>query len=62
MDETVEVTCPFCGEASALEVEAGAGRVQEFVHDCPVCCRPWHVRVTVRRDGTAEADISGSDG
>jgi transposase-like protein len=61
MDETVDVTCPYCGEASTLEADPGGGREQEFVNDCPVCCRPWQVRVRFRRDGTAEASASGED-
>jgi hypothetical protein len=57
----VEVTCPFCGEGGTVEVpEDEEGEEQEFVQDCAVCCRPWRVRIRVRRGG-AEVSISGDD-
>lgn len=42
----IEVECPYCGEPSTIEPEEG-----EFTMDCPVCCRPWVVTVTVDDDG-----------
>lgn len=44
MDE-VEVSCPYCGERVAISIDPGGGAVQEYVEDCPVCCRPWQVQV-----------------
>lgn len=38
--------CPYCGEPVELLVDPGSGSRQEYVEDCPVCCRPWWVRVT----------------
>lgn len=48
-DETAWVHCPYCGERVELVVDPGGGPVQEYVEDCEVCCRPWHL--TVRWDG-----------
>jgi hypothetical protein len=31
------------------------------VEDCPVCCRPWQVRVSYLADGTATVDVSAED-
>jgi hypothetical protein len=45
------VTCPHCGEASEIALDPGSGPRQEYVEDCPVCCRPW--QVVVRYDGGA---------
>lgn len=54
------VTCPYCGEA--VEVFLEADLAGSLVQDCEVCCRPWllrlagegeHRRVTVTRaDGS----------
>ena len=61
MGDDVEVTCPCCGEPGlvAVETEEDGG---EFVQDCAVCCRPWRVRVTLRRDGTAEVTVDAEGG
>ena len=42
-----EVECPYCGERNEIFVDPSGGRVQSYVEDCQVCCRPWEVRVTV---------------
>jgi transcription elongation factor Elf1 len=56
MDDAVEVSCPYCGEPSTVSVGADE-EDEEFVQDCPVCCRPWKVRIRIRRDGTAEVSV-----
>lgn len=38
-------TCPYCGEAVLVSVEAELAGGASYVEDCPVCCRPWDVRV-----------------
>lgn len=52
-DGVATVWCPYCGEPSEVAVDPGGGDVQEYVEDCPVCCRPWRVTVTYDVDGTA---------
>jgi len=44
--------CAFCGEEIVIQVDLSAGAQQEFVEDCPVCCRPHVLRVEVARDNT----------
>lgn len=41
--------CPSCGEEIVIPVDNAAGRSQEYVEDCPVCCSP--VVLTVEIDG-----------
>jgi hypothetical protein len=48
--ESEPVTCPYCGEAVDVSAEAPGLGFEEYVEDCPVCCRPWRVQVT--RKGT----------
>jgi hypothetical protein len=48
------VRCPYCGEINEIALDPGSGSEQEYVEDCQVCCRPWHVVVRYLPDGTAE--------
>jgi hypothetical protein len=36
--------CPHCGERVDTDPDLGAGRSQEYIEDCPVCCRPNRIR------------------
>ena len=60
MEETADVLCPYCGERSTIAIDPGEEDA-EFVQDCPVCCRPWTVRVRFRSDGSADVTV-GADG
>ena len=35
-----DYTCPHCGEPVDTYPDPGGGEVQDYVEDCPVCCRP----------------------
>jgi hypothetical protein len=54
------VDCPYCGESFETGVDTSAGN-QDYIEDCPVCCRPieFHletgmgddvIALTTRRD------------
>ena len=45
VEPTVDVHCPYCGEPSEILVDPASGVDQSYVEDCPVCCRPWEIRV-----------------
>lgn len=60
-DTGATVRCPYCWEDSEVALDPGSGAFQEYVEDCPVCCRPWTVRVAYRGDGTAEVDVEAAD-
>jgi len=47
-------TCRACGEWIVIEVDPTGGSEQEYVEDCPVCCRP-HVLTVIWIDG--EPDV-----
>lgn len=38
--------CPACGEEIVIPIDLHAGREQEYVEDCPVCCHPNLLRIT----------------
>lgn len=45
---TKSIRCPYCGESNSVEIDDSVDEIQEYVQDCFVCCRPWHL--TVQRD------------
>lgn len=49
------VRCPYCGERVALLVDDSAG-AQDYVEDCPVCCRPIAVAVGEGAEGGLRID------
>ena len=42
---TLPAICPYCGESVEVDVDPSGGPHQQYVEDCPVCCRPWDVVV-----------------
>ena len=60
-DTSAEVWCPYCGESSELAVDPGGGDLQQYVEDCPVCCRPWQVTVHYAADGTVTVACDADD-
>lgn len=44
MDEEFLVTCPYCGEAVEIFLEADLAGT--LVQDCEVCCQPWLLRLS----------------
>ena len=61
MAEPVQLSCPYCGEDVDLDVDEDGGDRQSYVQDCPVCCRPWDVRITHDSDGGWSATLKKSD-
>jgi hypothetical protein len=61
MLEQLPLFCPYCGEPIELLVDEGGGEYQEYVEDCPVCCRPWEVRIVQDPDGTWSGLLRTSD-
>jgi hypothetical protein len=50
--EEVPIDCPYCGEGITVVVDTSVAE-QEYVEDCPVCCRPIQLGVTCA-DGEVE--------
>ena len=46
--------CPSCGEEIVVPVDPLAGERQEYGEDCPVCCVPLSLRVTLQADGAVD--------
>jgi len=51
LEDDLAYDCPSCGERNFLGVDRTGGSRQEYVEDCPVCCRPLRFAVRVAPDG-----------
>ena len=52
-----QAQCPYCGEEVEVVVDEVGASDEEYVEDCPVCCRPWQVHVS-REDGEVSVYLS----
>jgi hypothetical protein len=55
MNDDASYICGACGEEIVIPVDLSQGEQQEFVEDCPVCCRANVIRVEVQSDGEISA-------
>ena len=44
-DDAGRYVCDACGEEIVIPLDRSAGDQQEYVEDCPVCCRPNLIHV-----------------
>lgn len=51
MDEEAYYVCDACGEEIVIPIDLSAGESQQYVEDCPVCCRPNLIHVEVDEQG-----------
>jgi hypothetical protein len=51
MDDDATYICGECGEEIVVPIDLSAGAVQEYVEDCPVCCRANVIHVEIEPDG-----------
>ena len=52
MNDEASYTCPSCGEEIVVPVDLSAGREQDYVEDCPVCCRPNRILIMLDEQGS----------
>jgi DNA-directed RNA polymerase subunit RPC12/RpoP len=55
MNDEASYTCSACGEEIVIPIDASAGASQQYVEDCPVCCRPNVIHLELDEDGSARA-------
>ncbi|HEX5054006.1 MAG TPA: CPXCG motif-containing cysteine-rich protein [Planctomycetota bacterium] len=46
--------CDSCGEEIVIPIDLAGGSRQDYVEDCPVCCNPNLIHVTIEADGTVQ--------
>ena len=50
MNDEACYICNFCGEEIVIPLDLSAGASQEYVEDCPVCCRANVIHVEIDAD------------
>ena len=45
--------CDACGEEIVIPLDVSAGPQQQYVEDCPVCCRANVIHVELDEEGEA---------
>lgn len=53
MNDDAMYVCGACGEEIVIPVDLSQGEIQEYVEDCPVCCRANVIHVEVDEEGAA---------
>ena len=53
MDTEANYVCGACGEEIVIPIDLTQGERQEYVEDCPVCCRANVIVVEIDEDGEA---------
>ena len=51
MDSEASYICDACGEEIVVPIDVSAGLEQEYVEDCPVCCHPTVIHMSLDQDG-----------
>jgi hypothetical protein len=51
MEDEASYICDSCGEEIVVPVDLSAGTAQQYVEDCPVCCRPNLIRIEIDETG-----------
>ncbi len=60
MQDEATYLCDGCGEEVVIPIDPSAGATQQFVEDCPVCCQPNVVHVSIDEDtGDVQAYAEG---
>jgi hypothetical protein len=58
--ESVSSMCPYCGEPTEFLIDCSV-RMQSYIEDCQVCCKPITVHVVVNEDGFPSVQVSQED-
>jgi len=51
LDDEASYVCGACGEEIVVPIDLSQGNEQEYVEDCPVCCRAHIIHVRIDADG-----------
>lgn len=49
-DQEASYACWACGEEIVIPIDLTMGTRQDYVEDCPVCCRPNDIHVEIEAE------------
>ncbi len=53
--QEAEISCPCCGEAITILLDASLEE-QQYIEDCQVCCQPMVIHMSVSANGECLVD------
>ncbi len=56
--DEVAYVCEACGEEIVIPCDPSQGHSQQYVEDCPVCCRPHVIRIEIEPDGATRVSAT----
>jgi Cysteine-rich CPXCG len=56
MQDEISYICDSCGEEIVIPFDFSQGSHQSFVEDCPVCCHPNQIDISVSPEGHLEIE------
>ncbi len=59
MTDEASYLCDTCREEIVVPIDISAGPSQEYLEDCPVCCRPNVVHVEIGEAGDVRVWAAG---
>ena len=59
MNDEASYICDACGEEIVVPIDLTQGSSQDYVEDCPVCCRANVIHVELESDGEARVWAEG---
>jgi cysteine-rich CPXCG protein len=62
MQDEATYICNACGEEIVVPLDISEGSIQEYVEDCPVCCRPSVIHIEIGGDGEARVWAEAEQG
>lgn len=59
LEETVEVSCPYCGETISILLDLSV-ESQSYIEDCSVCCQPMTVSYACEDGELTRLDVEAA--
>lgn len=59
LQETVEVSCPYCGETIAIVLDLSVDE-QSYIEDCSVCCQPMTISYSTEDGELADVRVEAA--
>ena len=59
LEETTEVSCPYCGETITIVLDLSVEE-QSYIEDCSVCCQPMTVSYRAAEGELVELSVEAA--